>query len=71
VSPWKVSQSIYEIDSGKVIGESTRYGYSGGAAFSFLRKITGADKEGSAEYCGATQSFIHDVIPYSPEPKKE
>lgn len=66
-SPWKVSQSIYEIDSGKVIGESIRYGYKGGAALTFLRKITGADKEGSAAYCGATRNFLHDVIPYSPE----
>lgn len=68
-SPWKISRVVYELYSGNVAGESKRFGYHGGLIISYLRRMSGADKEGSASYCGVGRGLISGAIPYSSSEK--
>lgn len=62
-SPWSITSSVYQLVSGRKIGEVVQFGYHGGAVVYFLRKLAGADKEGSVNYCGSRYNFPASVIP--------
>lgn len=49
---WVVEYAVVERSSGEVIGALRNIGYKGAVVVRFFRRITGADYEGSASYCG-------------------
>ncbi|TCV82365.1 hypothetical protein [Sulfurirhabdus autotrophica] len=60
---WSVERSIYNMTNQERMGIARSFGYQGSTIIRFLRVITGANKEGSANYCGDTRGFIEAVIP--------
>lgn len=60
---WSVERSIYNMATQERIGIARSFGYQGATVVSFLRAVTGADREGSASYCGDTRGFPEAVIP--------
>ena len=49
---WVVEYAVVDRDSGEVVGALRSIGYKGAAVTRFFRRVTGADYEGSASYCG-------------------
>lgn len=49
---WVVEYAVVERASGEVVGALRDIGYKGSFVVRFFRRITGADYEGSASYCG-------------------
>lgn len=60
---WSYEWAIYDMTTQERIGIARRFGYQGATVIMFFRAITGADKEGSANYCGDTTGFPEAVIP--------
>jgi hypothetical protein len=60
---WSVERSIYNLATQERLGIARRFGYQGATVVRFLRAVTGADREGSASYCGDTRGFPEAVIP--------
>jgi hypothetical protein len=60
---WSNERSIYNMATQERIGIARSFGYQGATVVSFLRAVTGADREGSASYCGDTRGFPEAVIP--------
>lgn len=67
---WLHEQLVQNIRSREVIARSAIYGYSGGFFVALIRKLTGADKEGSATYCYG-DSAGRDIILESIPPKAD
>lgn len=49
---WVIEYAVVDRDSGEVVGALRSIGYKGAAVTRFFRRVTGADYEGSASYCG-------------------
>lgn len=62
---WSVEREIYNIATHERLGIARTFGYQGATVVRLLRAATGADKEGSASYCGDTSGFPEAVIPPS------
>jgi len=60
---WSDERSIYSMTTQERLGIARSFGYQGATVVRFLRAITGADREGSASYCGDTRGFPEAVIP--------
>jgi hypothetical protein len=60
---WSNERSIYNMTTQERLGTARSFGYQGATVVRFLRKITGADREGSASYCGDTRGFPEAAIP--------
>lgn len=60
---WSNERSIYNMATQERIGIARSFGYQGATVVRVLRAITGADREGSASYCGDTRGFPEAVIP--------
>lgn len=65
---WGYEYSVANTASGEVNSIYREFGYRGWAVVAFLRKLAGADSEGSADYCGAEGS-PNDVIRQGIPPK--
>ena len=55
---WSFQSTIRLVKTNELIGVSRRFGTHGGVVMKFLRRITGAEFEGSADYCGVNYSDV-------------
>lgn len=62
---WSVEYSISDSSTNEQLGIERSFGYKGSTIIRLLRKITGADFEGSASYCPNSRlDIVRTVIPH-------
>lgn len=59
---WEIEYAVRDRVSGEKIGAVRFLGYKGATVVRFLRNITGADFEGTAEYCGRNEYVYKNVV---------
>jgi hypothetical protein len=63
---WSIEEFIYELPDRKLIAVARSFGYKGATVVRALRAMTGANFEGSANYCGSgTALLVIQAIPPS------
>lgn len=55
---WSYASTIRNIKTNELIGINQDFGTHGGVVIKFLRHLTGAEFEGSADYCGINYSDV-------------
>lgn len=55
---WSIEYFIYDLADKSLIGMERSFGYKGATIIRFMRKVTGANFEGSSDYCGGGSSLL-------------
>lgn len=61
---WAIEEFVYDLTNKNKMGMMRSFGYKGATIVRFFRKLTGANYEGSAEYCGSGEGLlVNQAIP--------